>query len=315
MPDVTGVHIPRALNNLSLYYRNPSYIADVFSPPVPVVKEADKYFVYGKENFRLGSSRRADKARTREIEYSLSTDTYYCDEYGYHELISDRERDNSDEPLRPDYDTTEHITECLLLDREYRFAQAVLDNTNTEWGAFASSHFVNLAEAWSDPASADPRTDIYNGKRFVFRDSRRQANMMAVPTDVAFQMSLIESLDELRKYTDAGLLTNSGLPSNLFGLRVSEAQSTFDAAFDGADEDFEETWGNNVLICYVNPQKTGLKTLTFSLTMQKRPMQVKKWREEPRSSDIIEITHIEDRKIIAPACGFVLLNCTNSDIA
>lgn len=315
MPATTAVHVDRALSNISIFFKNPSYQADRISPPVNVVKESDKYFVYGTEHFRIPPTLRADKTKTFEVGYSLSTDNYSCDEYGLHELISDRERANSDDALRPEIDATEHVTEVLLLDREYRVANLVLDNTDPQWGNYASTHFENLGAAWDDKSAADPRSDFYHAKLIVFADCRRQANNAFIPTEVAYQLPQINQIDELRKYTDPGLLLDSGLPTRLWGLTINECQSTYESQDEGATTVVrDETWGNNVVIAYINPNPMSLKTQTFSLTMQSRPFEVRKWREEEIRCDVIEVTHLYDTKIIAPACGFVYTNTMTSAI-
>jgi hypothetical protein len=309
MPNTTAVHIDRALSNISLFYRNPSYCADVISPPVNVAKESDRYFIYGKENFKIPPALRRDKAETEEIQYTVSSDSYLAEEYGYHELISDRERNNSDDALRPELDTTEHLTECLLLDREYRVANLILDSTNVQWGQYSTTHFSNLNAGWDDRVGADVRQDIYNAKFVVFADARKTANHIFMPVEVAYRLAQMEQVDELRKYTDNGLLTDSGIPPKLFGLRVVEAQSTYDTADEG-NTNFvrSETWGNNIVIAHINPNPISLKSLTFSITFQPRPFEVRKWREEKRKSDCIEATHMYDSKIVAPACGYVYTN-------
>lgn len=314
MPGTTAVHIDRGLSDFSIAYRNPSYVADVISPIVNVSKESDRYYIYGKENFRIPPALRRDKAETKEITYSLSSDSYLCEEYGFHELISDRERANSDDALRPELDTTEHLTECLLLDREYRVANSILDSTNPQWGSYSTTHFANLLAAWDDKAAADPRADFYYAKFQVFVDSRKDANNIFLPVEAAFRLAQMEQVDELRKYTDPGLLTNSGLPPVVWGLKVNECQSTYDKAPEGNAASFAETWGNNVVIAYINPNPIGLKTLTFALSFQAREFRVKKWREEKRESDVLEVTHIYDSKIVAPACGFVYTNCYTSQV-
>ena len=306
MPGYTGVHIDRALTNLSLFYRNPAYIADEIAPPVQVRKESDKYFIYGKEHFKAPSTLRADKDEATKIDYSVSDDTYYCQEYAVAIRVSDRERDNADAPLKPDTDAVEMLTEVLLLDREVRVANAILSSSN--WGSYSTSHFGNLALAWDDLNGANPRSDLYHAKYSIWRDSRKQANKIVVPVEVAYQLSQMDMIDELRKYTDPGLVTNSGIPPVLWGLGVLEAQATYDSSAEGLTESFNECWGLNVLVYHKSPNTIGLKTLTLALTMQKQPFQTRKWREEPRKSDVVENSHLYATKVVAPACGFVLTN-------
>lgn len=315
MPSTSAVHVDRALSNISVFYKNPSYVADVISPPVNVVKESDKYFVYGTEHFRIPPALRRDKSETQEVTYSLSTDSYYCEEYGLHEKISDRERANSDSALRPEIDATEHLTEIMHLDREYRVSNLILDNTNSQWGNYASTHFESLAAAWDDKATAEPRNDFYHGKLVVFADSRKMPNTVFLPVEVAFQLAQIDQVDELRKYTDPGLMLDSGIPQKIWGLNVKECASTYESQDEGSTTIIrDETWGNNIVIAYINPTPMSLKTQTFSLTMLNRNYQVKRWREEKIECDVIEATTIYDTKIVAPACGFVYTNVMTSAI-
>jgi hypothetical protein len=306
------VHIDKALSNISIYYKNPSYVADALSPIVSVAKESDRYYVYGKENFTIAPSLREDKSETKQLSRSLSNEPYLCREYGYHSLISDRERANADAALNMDIDETEFLTDCLLLDREYRVANEVLDNTNTEWSGYASTHFRNMAQSWSNVATADPRQDINAGKYVIFRDSRRKANTIFIPTETAMILGQMDQIDELRKYTDPNLVLDSGIPPKLFGLRVFECESTYNQAAAGESEDMVETWGNNCIIAFINPQGMGLKTLTFALSFQNRPFQTEKWREFRKNSDAIQVTHMYDSKMVAPACGYVLANCNGN---
>lgn len=308
MPSVSAVHIDRALSNLSLFYRNPSYVADIITPTVNVKKESDKYFVYGRENFRVPPTLRADKSETKEMSYALSTDSYFTENYGLHALVSDRERQNSDDALRPDYDTTELLTEALLLDREYRTANLILDSTNSQWGTYSTTHFMSLGAAYDDRSTADFRYDITYAKNIVFIDSRMMPNTLFLPVEGAFIIQQLDQVDELRKYTDSNLLTDSGLPAKVFGLKVYETQSTYDTSMEGDSPTYSETWGNNMVIAFINPNPIGLKTLTFGICFQSKAFQTKKWREEKRESDCIEVTHAYDEKIVAPACAFVYTN-------
>lgn len=308
MPGYTGVHIDRALTNVSLYYRNESYIADKLAPQVPVSKWSDKYFVYGRENFRIPVALRAARSETREIQWSLSTDSYYCEEYGFHSLIDNRERQNQDEPIDIDADTAEYLTEMTMLDYEYRVANTVLDNTNPQWGAYASTHFGNLSAAWDDVVGADPRSVFIFVKWLIFRDSRRRANQAFIPVEVSMQLQQMDQIEELRKYTDPNLLTDGGLPQKLWGLHVNECASSYNNAEEGATDTYAETFGTNIVVTHTNPGRIGRKSLTFMLTFQVQPPETRRWKEEKKKSDAIEVTRAYDVKLVAPACGYVIAN-------
>ena len=45
MPAISQIHIDQALTNVSVMYRNQSYVADQVLPSLPVAKRSNKYFV------------------------------------------------------------------------------------------------------------------------------------------------------------------------------------------------------------------------------------------------------------------------------
>lgn len=313
MPDVASVHIDRALSDLSIQYKNTGYVGETLSPVVSVAKESDRYFVYGKQNFVVPDAIRKPRAETREISFTLSQDYYHCEEYGFHTLIDDRERDNADEALDPDMDSTQYLTDMLQLHEELLVASKVFDPDDEDWDGYETTHFASLNQAWENIETAVPRLDIYYGRYIVFRDSRKEANHLFLPVEVSYRLSQMEQIDQLRKYTDPNLVTNSGLPSVLFGLKVVECQTSYINSAEGdSAEDMVETFGTNVVIAYIAPGRPTRKTLTFMLTFQRQPNQVRRWREEKKKSDAIEVSNLKDRKIVAPACGFVYSNTINT---
>lgn len=45
MPAISQIHIDQALTNISVMYRNASYVADEVFPILPVSKRSNKYFL------------------------------------------------------------------------------------------------------------------------------------------------------------------------------------------------------------------------------------------------------------------------------
>jgi hypothetical protein len=80
MPEISQVHASMALTNVSVAYRNPAFIADTLAPPVPVRKQQDKYFIVDsdRESFRSTPDHRAPGAAANEVDFALSTDSYYA---------------------------------------------------------------------------------------------------------------------------------------------------------------------------------------------------------------------------------------------
>ena len=132
MPFFSNVHVNKALTNISVKYNFAEGIADSVFPTAPVQKESDLYFVYDIGNRRLPETLRANRAEANEISHSYSTSSYTLEEHALKELISDRDRGNADAPLDLDVDTTEILTEKILIRREVATANVCF--TTTSWG-------------------------------------------------------------------------------------------------------------------------------------------------------------------------------------
>ena len=118
MPTVSSVHVSAALSNVAVKYKNPAFVAEMVAPVVPVVKEADTYYIFGKEELRDKDSLRAAGAEANEIEWDVSTATYSAEEYALRYLLPDRIRDNADSPVRPRITSTEKLTDWIRLGYE-----------------------------------------------------------------------------------------------------------------------------------------------------------------------------------------------------
>ena len=98
MPDPTTVHIDAALTSVSVAYQNNEFIAELVAPTVPVRKQSDRYFVLDPDHSaqRETLDYRAPGAEAREVDFALSSDSYYCEDHALETAIPDEERDNAD---------------------------------------------------------------------------------------------------------------------------------------------------------------------------------------------------------------------------
>ena len=76
-PTPNDVHIDSALSNISIAYRNEAYIADKVFPIVPVQKQSDYYFVFGKSMwYQDNVAVRAPGTRAARADYSVTSASY-----------------------------------------------------------------------------------------------------------------------------------------------------------------------------------------------------------------------------------------------
>ena len=113
-----AVHIDRALTNLSVKLSNNQTVGSVLFPSIPVMKQSDKYYVFGNEGWLPQSDLRAPAAVAGEIPgLARSIESYYCEEHALQIRVTDEERANADSPIRPDMDAVSytHLTLPTIL--------------------------------------------------------------------------------------------------------------------------------------------------------------------------------------------------------
>lgn len=158
MPEPTDLQFQPGLSNVAIQYSNPEYIADLVVPPTPVTKKKDKFKKYDKdERFTIPSTLVGPKSIPNEVEWSVSEDSFECVDYGLEEFVSTEDIDNADAPIQPMSDTTEFVTNLVLLDKEKQVADAVFNANN-----YGANNQTDIAGGWAT-LSDDVLTDLEVG--------------------------------------------------------------------------------------------------------------------------------------------------------
>ena len=161
MPEPTGrqSHIDTALTNVSIGYTNARYIWREVFPIVPVKKQTDKFFTFGKAAFfRDETAVRAPGARAKLAEYTIATDNYVCLEKALAKLVTDEDIDNADAPLQPMITATKFVTDQIDKAVEKDVTDLVF---STGWSSSATPGIL-----W-DNLGSDPLGDIETGMNAV----------------------------------------------------------------------------------------------------------------------------------------------------
>src|ERR1039458_7630653 len=135
-PSPSDVHINVPLTNISIAYIQDatSFIADDVFPIVPVERQSDVYAQYDRTYwFRDGARLRAPGAESAGSGFEVNFEgTYFAKKYAIHKDIDDDTRANALAPLDMDRDSTEWITQQLLIRREVQWASQ--NFTTGIWG-------------------------------------------------------------------------------------------------------------------------------------------------------------------------------------
>jgi len=321
MPALSQIHIDQALTNLSVMYRNQTYVGDQVLPILAVNKRSNKYFVYRKEDFLsaspagtggvLGSVRRPG-AEAAEIDYGLSTQNYYAEEYAYRGFVADAESAVADNPLMPDMDQAIQLTERLTLDNEISVANLTAKRANYPVGNRAVLTTGATGTSWAQYASANslPFNDIKNGKLAVIKGIAREPNTMLLSVDAARTLADHPNVKDLVKYTHQDALTISGLPKVMRGLTIVEGAAQKNTAPEGGAYAGGNLWqaddGTAMALIFYRPDAPSLRTVSLGYTFEApddatgaRGLAVRRWREEKRKGSMIEAAFLRDWRFVA----------------
>lgn len=306
MPFISTVHIDQALTNVSQAYTQADLVGDEVLRPNPVDKRSDLWFVYGKEGFTLRDTRVRPRATAGEVDYTLSKSAFNAERHALRHLVTDAERRTADNPLAPEVDATEMLTENLQTNRENEQLALITNGAQVTQNATLSG-----TSQWSDYTNSTPLVNIRTGKTTVRLGVGREANQLVTSYEVAQVLADHPSIKDLRKYTHPDALDETGLPPVIRGLNVLVAKAVSNSGQDAAPGSFQSIMGKNAVICFTNPS-IGRKTITFGWTFEApddttgaRGWSVRKYREEGKSGDYVEVASTYVPVLVAANAGYL----------
>ena len=264
MPTRPQVHIDRALTNVSVAYMQDAsnFIADKVFPIVPVQKQSDLYFIYRREDFlRDEAAERAVGTESAGGDYSVDlSEPYFCRVYAFHKDVNEQERVNADQPLDPDKDSTEFVSQKLLIRRERLWAEkffvaGVWGREVTGKAATPSGDTETLQ--W-DQAASDPVKFVKNESTKMQEGTGYRPNTLVLSPYA--KDALLEHPDVIDriKYTQKGI-ASIDLLAQLFEVdKILVANAIYNSAAKGARESTGFVMGKHALLCY-SEKNPGIK--------------------------------------------------------
>lgn len=302
------LHIDQLLTNVSLMYRNQTYIADQIFPTVPVVKQSNKLVKYDQSHwFRDDAKLRAPGTKSQGGGWTVDTSAiYFCDRFSYRHEVYDEERDNADQPFNLDVEATEFVTDKMQIRREVALATDFF--TTSVWGTdkAGATDFTK----WSDYANSSPLQDLFGWKDIVEGQIGREPNKLIMGKQVWTQLKWHPDLIDLIKYTQKGQMSQElfsatiEFPTVLVGRAIQAASPEGTAE---ASVSYTRVWGKNALMVYT-PDRPSLMTPSAGYTFiwQRVPsaqQYIVRYRDMEREADIIEGNTYFDQKVTGATAG------------
>jgi hypothetical protein len=296
-----NVHIDKILTNISIAWPQNGFVGEALFPTVPVNKQSDIYYVYGREGWLPErGDERAPGTEANEIPgMQVSTQPYYAKEHSLQIAVTDEERENADSPLSPDRDATELVTSKILLGRELIIRN--LATTAANYASGNSTTLVGVAQWDSGNVASVPIANFKTGIMAVYAKLFMRVNTAVVPFQVMTVLEDHASILARIQYSERAIFSPELLAA-LVGIDnwIVPGVGYNTAVNYGAAETLGYVWGDDVILAWV-PPRPGLKTpaygYEFAWKYNGGPVQaVDRWREEKRKSDLVRVGRRYDIK-------------------
>lgn len=310
-PTASDVHVDALLTNMSLMFlQDTTHFAgwSVF-PIIPVDKQSDVYFTFDRNDFyRDQMQRRAPGTESAGGGYTVSTDSYKADVFALHKDIPDQIRKNTDNPLNPDRNAVQYLTQQAAIRSEIQWAADYFKSS--VWGTD-----VTPSNLWSDQLASTPIEDIQVGKRTILVSTGIEPNILVVGYDVWLQLMNHPEVLERYKYTTPDAITTE-MVAKIFELDeilVCKAIKATNQEGETAAYSFIE--GKHALLTY-RPRNPGIEVPAAGYTFVWTGIgngigmnaAISQFRMDALKSDRTEIEMAWDNKLCSSILGYFFAN-------
>lgn len=324
MPTPGDVHVNRPLTNMSVAYLQSldAFVADKVATINPSDKQGNQWYELLKEFFfRDAMQKRAPGTEAVQVGYGVKLSNYFIDVWAAKKPIADQTRANEDAPLNSDRNTMQLLTRLERIAREKAFAGVALAGaswTTTRTGVAAGPNGVQFLQ-WND-AAATPLTDVIAWKLVVQLLTGLLPNVLMIGAEVWAKLQTNAQI--LARVTGGATNSNAAsvtkkLVAQLMGLDdlvVMEAVENTAPEKAPGTESYTGAYinGKKGLLFHrndtVGPEiATAMRTYTWEQYAGSREgIRIKKYRDEPKASDIIEIESTFIHQVVSKDLGVFL---------
>jgi hypothetical protein len=288
------------------------YVAlELFKVTPPVAKDSGRYYIVDKNSwFVIPDDRRAQKASPNRVEFKVSSDLYYCQNYALAGEIAKEDLARQDPAINLYETTVQVVTEALLRRLEVRVANQVTSISNVGSGVTLTG-----GDTWNDYVNSDPLAAVNTAHAFAVANTGLMYNTMILPWDVYQVVRRHPLLLDMFKYTKGGMLTGDELTAVFQVQRVLVPRGIVNNQLEGSSAaSFTRIWGNNVVLAYVADVAPNIRTTTFGLAIRwmpegfPAPMQARRYEHwDPGVGTVItDVMYWQAEKIVAPQLGYLI---------
>jgi len=311
MPKSTGrdLHIDKLLSQMAIGYMENNTVAGTIAPVVTVDKQSDLYSVFSRADaMRIEETKRSPGAEANKITRTISSDTYYAQNYALKYPITIEDRENADPVYRQNLwnDAANYVTRKLALDWELRVSNLVFNTSNVGSSA-------GVASQWDAAASSDPIGDIQTAMDNVEDLTGTRPNKMLIGNLAWRALRRNDQiLDRIFGTNNGGGFPNVSQVENLLEIgQITVGHVYQNTANEAQAETLANIWGPHAVL-YFAPDSPSRDLPSFmysyrwatgglpNMQAERHPFDRKTKTEE------VEVGYYQDEKITGSEYAFMI---------
>lgn len=307
------LHIDAVLSNIMVGRRPVNGIVNDLVPVVTVGKQSNVYYKSNYKEHLLwtpGLANMAKGAKSREVYFTVSSDTYYAQHYGLGGFWYDEDVANEDDPIRLRQRTATRVTDALLLDYEARVAGIA----NTASNVSTTTH---VATAWSNVTGSRPYSDLVNYVEAFRQITTLRPNVLILPEQVATKVRRSDEVRDILFGDRGGVATDQQIASLIKVDRILVPELFVNTAGPAETAIGSGTvapvWGNKAFLAYVgdltsqDEQDTWISAFRWTNPLFAVPWAIRAFpHNDERGSQKIEASYYQVEKIISADLGMAI---------
>jgi hypothetical protein len=301
VPLRSQLHVDQLLSNVAVKYSNEQFIHDKVFPMVPVKKTSDLYRTYNR-NWVIPETNRAIGGLAREHNFEIGSSSYSLEKHALKSYVADTAADNYDiTDLRAD--VTIDLVEKIMMRKEASCAALF---TTTSWSLGTS---LAAADTWVT-GTATPIALFDTASSTVVGNSGVKPNYAIIPLDSYNALKNHTTVVDRVKYTSREL--SPAIVGALIGVNeLLVPNMYYDSGLYGASAAtgaVQSLWKSDFAFLGYKPGAAGFYALSSGYMFQKAKPMVRRWREEEREGDAIEVDVEYQFKVVASLTGYYINN-------
>ncbi len=309
MINKTGLYVSPLLTKLSLAYTNDEYLCELIMPTVPVIKDTAQITTYGMDNLRIEESLRAQGSGANEVNHSVTIGAHYIlKDHALKEFVTKEEVDNADDPIRPQMDATQNLTDRMLVIKEKLLADVMADT-----GIVTQNATLSGTSQWSDFDNSDPFANIKTAMESVRTGSGKMPNTFVM--SYAVMMTLMVHPAFIARLPNTVVVTSDGVIQalkmafpNIKNIWVGSAQ--YNNSLEGGTDLLADIWGKHFWVMYIE-SAPRLKSRSFGFTYQaqgqNRQVKVLPY-DDDKEGRFVRVNDKYDQKLVDNKCAYLIKN-------